>query len=91
MMTTTAVGLIVIKTLDLVLGGLITFYAYRAYHRTNSSPLGLFTIGFGLLTIGAMSAGIVDLILPFSLELAVIIEGVLSLIGFVFILHSVRV
>ena len=51
---------IALKTLTLLLGGLITFLAYRAYRRTHSQSLGALAIGFAIVTLGAFLAGIGD-------------------------------
>lgn len=46
-----------LKTLTLVFGGLITYFAYSAYHRTRIPALRALTIGFGTVTVGAFLAG----------------------------------
>lgn len=77
-----------IKTLDLLIGGLITFYSYRAYQRTESSSLLALTIGFGIITFGALIAGIIDQVLMLSEESALIVEESFTTIGFGVILYS---
>lgn len=81
-------GVVVIKTLNLVLGGLITYYAVTAYRRTGSTLLGMFAIGFGFIAIGAFIAGILDLLLAIPIAVALIIEGVFTMGGFLAILYS---
>lgn len=41
----------------LLLGGTITHLAYRAYHRTGLEGMKYFTVGFGLITLGALFGG----------------------------------
>lgn len=78
----------VIKTLNLLLGGLITLYSYRAYRRTESAALLALAIGFGVITFGALTAGIIDQILMLSEESALVVEGSFTTIGFGIILYS---
>lgn len=84
-------GVVVIKTLNLVLGGLITYYAVDAYRRTGSTLFGAFAIGFGFIAIGAFIAGILDLLLAISTPVALIIEGVFTMGGFLAILYSLYI
>jgi len=53
----TAVALAVVKTLVLIVGGVITSFAYKAYRRTRQPALGYLTLGFGLVTLGLVLAG----------------------------------
>ncbi|MFB6148340.1 MAG: hypothetical protein ABEJ48_01625 [Halobacteriales archaeon] len=82
--------LTIIKTGNLLLGGLISLYAYRAYRRTGSSPLRALTIGFAIITAGAFLAGIVDQILPLAATNALLIEGLFTALGFGVILYSLH-
>lgn len=82
---------IALKTLTLVLGGLITFYAYKAYRRTGSRPLRALTIGFGVITLGAILAGAVDQLLSFPTSTALVAESALNAVGFAVILYSLFV
>lgn len=86
---TTAV--IVLKTLTLVLGGSITFYAFKAYRRTASSALRALALGFGTVTLGALLAGIVDQLLPLDPNLALVVESLFTTVGFGIILYSLYV
>lgn len=86
---TTAV--IVLKTLTLVLGGSITFYAFQAYRRTASSALRALAFGFGAVTLGALLAGIVDQLLPLDPSLALVVESLFTTVGFGIILYSLYV
>ncbi|MFB6253607.1 MAG: hypothetical protein ABEI06_03255, partial [Halobacteriaceae archaeon] len=69
---------VVLKTLTLVLGGLITYFAYKAYRRSQSRPLQFLTIGFGFVTIGALLAGLVDQFGNTDPTAALIIEGIFT-------------
>ncbi|MFB6137750.1 MAG: hypothetical protein ABEJ42_05340 [Halobacteriaceae archaeon] len=81
----------VLKSVTLVLGGSITFYAYKAYTRTGSSALRALAIGFGTVTLGAILAGIVDQLLAVEPRLALVAESLFTTIGFAVILYSLYV
>jgi hypothetical protein len=83
---TTAV--LVFKTLTLVLGGMITYYSYRAYRRTASRALRALALGFGIVTLGALFAGIVDQLIAVDPDLAFVVESAFTTIGFAIILYS---
>lgn len=87
--STTAV--VVLKTLALLLGGSITFYAFQAYRRTDSSALRALALGFGAVTLGALLAGIVDQLLPLAPAVALVVESLFTTVGFGVILYSLYV
>ncbi|SFR85124.1 hypothetical protein SAMN05216559_0036 [Halomicrobium zhouii] len=86
------IGIIATKTLTLVLGGLITYYSYKAYKRTQARELGALALGFGVITIGAFLGGILHLVVAqfFHIDLAVpiFIESLLMTAGLGVILYS---
>jgi len=55
------IGVVVAKTLILIIGGLITYYSYQAYERTGSPQHKWLTLGFGIVTVGAIAGGVLDL------------------------------
>jgi hypothetical protein len=55
-----ASGVVVMKALTVLLGGAVTFFAYRASRRTDSPALRALAIGIGLITLGGVTAGVVD-------------------------------
>jgi divalent metal cation (Fe/Co/Zn/Cd) transporter len=80
---------VVLKTLTLILGGSITYYAFKAYQRTGSQALRALATGFGVITLGAIAAGIVDQLLPFlGPSVALIVESLFTTLGFGVILYS---
>ena len=76
------------KTVTLLLGGLITYYAYQAYQRTESRALGALAVGFGVVTLGALTAGVVDQFTGYGRAGALVLESALTLVGFGIILYS---
>lgn len=87
-LTTAVVGL---KTLTLLLGGSITYYAYKAYRSSGSAALRALTLGFGTVTVGAILAGIVDQLLPVEPALAFFVESLFTTAGFAVVLASLYV
>jgi len=79
--------IIAFKTITLVLGGLITYFAYKSYRRTKSRALGALAVGFGIVTFGTILAGVVDQVLA-DFELGLLIESGLIALGFLVIVYS---
>ncbi|MGM0604587.1 MAG: DUF7521 family protein [Halobacteriota archaeon] len=73
---------VALKTITLVLGGLITFFAFRAYRRTRATPIGALALGFGLITIGALTAGAAHQAFGTNTGFVLLIESGLTAIGF---------
>ncbi|GAA0677827.1 hypothetical protein ACFQDG_18585 [Natronoarchaeum mannanilyticum] len=81
-------GIAVVKTLILITGGVITYFAFRAYRRTDSRSLGALALGFGLITMGTFLAGVIADVIGMSLAVGVLTESVLVLAGFLVIAYS---
>jgi hypothetical protein len=80
-----------LKALTLALGASITFFSYRAYRRTGSAALWTLTLGFGIVTVGALVAGIIDQIFPVARTIALVVESFCTTAGFAVILYSLYV
>lgn len=80
--------IIALKTVTLLLGGLITYLAYKAYRRTRSRALGTLSLGFGIITLGVLLAGIVDQLLDAGFQTGLVIESGLLAVGFAVIVYS---
>lgn len=87
----TTIAFIVVKSLILVMGGVITYFAYKAYRRTRHRSLGFLAAGFGTVTLGALLGGVANEIFGTTLIVGIIIEGIFVLIGFTLIAASLRV
>jgi hypothetical protein len=77
-----------LKTVTLFFGGLVTFFAARAYRRTGSRPLGLLALGFGIVTLGSLLAGAVDIVAGLDQQTALVVESALTATGFGVIAYS---
>ena len=87
------IGIVVSKTLVLILGGLITYYSYQAYRRTGAPQHRWLTYGFGIITIGAVLGGILDLVAETYLGqdliyTSVFVSSSLTAVGLGVILYS---
>lgn len=83
--------IVALKTLTLVLGVVITYLSYKAFRRTGSPALRSLTLGFGLVTLGALLAGVVDQIVGLQTDIALIVESALTAAGFAVIVYSLYV
>lgn len=76
------------KTLTLLLGGLITFLAYRSYARTRSRSLGALALGFAIVTLGTVAGGVIDQLLDAGFQIGLLVESALITVGFAVIVYS---
>ncbi|WP_338728762.1 hypothetical protein [Haladaptatus sp. DJG-WS-42] len=90
-MTELITVVVALKTITLVLGGLITYFAYKAYRRTNAPALRALTIGFGIVTTGSLLAGIADQIMGVDASLVAVIESGLTAVGFAVLVYALYV
>jgi len=84
-------AVVALKTITLLLGGMITYFAFKAYRRTRSVALRSLSVGFGLVTLGSLLAGAADLILQVDQRYALIIQSTLTAAGFAVIMYSLYV
>jgi hypothetical protein len=87
--TTTAV-LLIVRTLVLALGILITYYSFEAYRRTGTYYMRNAAVGFGIITLGVFIEGVLFEFGGLDLALVHIIESVAIGLGFVVLLISLR-
>ncbi|RDI70086.1 DUF7521 family protein [Halopelagius longus] len=86
-----ALAVVVAKTVTLVLGGLVTFVTWKAFRRTGRRALKALFVGFAIVTLGSMTAGVVDQLLAFDPDYALLVESVLTAVGFSVIAASLYV
>jgi hypothetical protein len=83
---TTAIGLV--KSVILLFGGAITYIAYKAYRRTSEQSLKMLSVGFGIITVGALLTGAGNQFFSVSLELGVLINSIFVAVGLGVIMYS---
>jgi len=88
---TTETLIVVTKTLTLLLGGLITYFAYKAYRRTGAPSLRMLSIGFGVVTVGSLVAGVLDQAVGLDFRVGLLVESALIAVGFAVIVYSLYV
>jgi len=90
------IGIVVTKTLILVLGGLITHFSYKAYRRTGMPEHWWLTLGFGVITVGAVVGGALDLFVEMYLAedllyTSVFVSSTMTAAGLGIVLYSLYV
>lgn len=80
--------IVVLKTITLVLGALVTYFAAQAYRRTELEALKYLAVGFGIVTGGTLLAGVVDQVLRLDASSALLLESATTTIGFAVIVYS---
>jgi heme/copper-type cytochrome/quinol oxidase subunit 3 len=81
----------VVKTLILVVGGSVTYFAYSAYRRTRDESLRLLSAGFALIVVGVLLGGFTFEILRVDIGIGVLVESLFVLAGLSVIAYSLRV
>ncbi|MFC7130608.1 DUF7521 family protein [Haloferax chudinovii] len=81
----------VVKFAILLLGGGITYIAFKAYRRTGEKSLRLLGIGFGVITLGALLTGVANQFFSVSLAHGVLINSVFVALGLAVIMYSLRI
>jgi len=81
--------IVALKAITLALGGLISYLSYRAYSRTDARPLWFLALGFGVVTLGSLLAGVFDqFVAGVERETALLVESALTAVGFAVITYS---
>ncbi|WP_248910321.1 DUF7521 family protein [Halocatena marina] len=75
--------LVVVKMTALLLGGVVSLMAYRAYSRTRIAGLQYFAVGLTIITLGTFLVGVFHHIGGASVTIGMLLESVILSIGFV--------
>ena len=76
------------QALILVFGGVVVFYASRAYGRTKSPSMLLLALGFACVAIGAVIAGVIYNVDTSDLSTPVTVQAYSQAMGFLIIVYS---
>jgi hypothetical protein len=77
------------QALILVFGGFVVYYAYRAYGRTKSQAMLLLGTGFAVVTLGAITAGILyNFVAGTALDTVLTLQAYSQAAGFFIIVYS---
>lgn len=77
------------QALILIFGGVVVYYAYRAYDKTKSQAMLLLGIGFAVVTLGALVAGILyNFVAGTDLDTVITLQAYAQALGFFIIVYS---
>ena len=80
--------LIIVNTVVLVLGAIMTGLAYRAYRRSMDSSLGALSLGIGLVTIGTAVGGMLHQVFEMELIAGILVQNLSIAAGFLILIYS---
>lgn len=78
----------VVKTVTVLLGFVVLYLGWKAYHKTRATHLFWLVMGMGLMTLGAISEGIAFQGFGWSLDQSHVLESVVTLAGFAVLVYS---
>jgi hypothetical protein len=85
-------AIVAFKTITLGIGALISYFTLKAYRRTGAPQLRALTVGFAVVTLGALMAGVLDqLAAGLGRNVALAVESLFTMVGFAVILYSLYV
>ena len=73
------------QALILIFGGVVVYYALRAYRRTNSQAMLLLALGFACVALGALAAGLLYNVGTVDLSTVVTVQSYAQVLGFLII------
>jgi len=76
------------QALILIFGGVVVYYASRAYRKTNSQAMLLLALGFACVALGALAAGLLYNVGTVDLSTVVTIQSYAQALGFLIIVYS---
>ncbi len=79
----------IVKTVIVVLGTILVYLAAKGYRRTKSKAMIFLSLGFALVTIGSVLAGVLFEFLGFELIDVSIIESFMIILGFACVIYSI--
>lgn len=78
-----------LKSLIGLLGLLLAYLSLKAYNKTKATNMLFLAIGFSIITVGSVLAGLSFEFLGFSLRQVNIVESIMILLGFVMLVYSI--
>ena len=76
------------QTITVLAGGFVTLLAYRASQRTGAPALRALALGLGLVTIGALLAGLLHQVARTNIETAIAVQSTAMAVGFAVLAYS---
>ena len=78
----------VAQALILTFGGIVVFYALKAFRRTKSSAMLLLAVGFAFVSLGAVAAGVMYNLGNVDLTTVETVQASSQAVGFFVIVYS---
>lgn len=75
------------QALILVFGGVVVYYAYKAFGKTKSQAMLLLGVGFAFVTLGALVAGVLYNA-GTELDTVITLQAYMQAVGFFIIVYS---
>lgn len=72
----------------LVFGGLVAFYSVRAARRTRDRALWVLAVGISLITVGALTSGVVSHLASLDTEPWIVVTSTVLATGFIALAYS---
>lgn len=79
---------VVTQTITLLAGGFVTLFAIRAYRRTGAPALRALAVGLGLVTVGALLAGVLHQLVNVDVAIALAAQSTANAVGFAVLAYS---
>ena len=79
----------VLKSLIGLLGLMLAYLSLKAYRKSESKNMLFLSIGFGIITVGSILAGLSFEFLGFTLLQVNIVESLMILVGFIMVMYSI--
>jgi hypothetical protein len=76
------------QALILIFGGVVVYYAGRAYGKTKSQAMFLLALGFAFVALGALAAGVMYNLGNIGLDTVITIQAYSQALGFLIIVYS---
>ena len=78
-----------LKSLIGSLGLLLAYLSLKSYRKSKSKNMLFLSIGFGIITVGSILAGLSFEFLGFTLLQVNIVESLMILVGFIMVMYSI--
>jgi hypothetical protein len=78
----------VAQALILIFGGVVVYFASRAYRKTKSQAMLLLALGFAFVAVGALAAGLMYNVGTLDLGTVITVQSYAQAIGFLIIVYS---
>ncbi len=82
-------GLVLVRLLIVALGAIVVYLAFRSHRQNRSIAMLFLSIGFTLITVGAVIEGVLFEFLGIDIFAAHTVESTLVALGFTAIIYSI--